>query len=302
MKRNVLLASILATLGLAAIAGPASAVTVVTSTPELAAIAREVGGTKVSVESLAKPGQNYHQVEAKPTDVVKVAHADVYVRVGMDLDMWADSVLRAARNPKVQEGGPGYVDGGRLIKKLEIPTAQISGASGDIHVYGNPHYWLDPGNGKVIAYEILLGLRAVDPANGGYYNEQYTRFAADVDQNIKKWEARLASDRGKPVVAYHDEWIYFYTRFGLKPFGYLEPKPGIPPAPSHVQNLISSMKASGVKTVIVPDIYPNNFATLIAKETGGEVALVPYSVGEQGTTTYISYINAIVESVKKALD
>jgi zinc/manganese transport system substrate-binding protein len=278
-----------------------AAVDVVTTTPELAAISQEVGGNLVRVTSLAKPNQDYHKVEAKPTDVVKVKNADVFVRIGLDLDMWADSVLNAARNPKVQAGAAGYVDAGRLIKKMEVPSANISGASGDIHVYGNPHYWVDPSNAKVVAYEVDLALRSVDPKNAATYDANYSRFSKEIDQRMQGWKQGMAPYLGKSVVAYHDEWVYFLSRFGLRAFGYLEPKPGIPPSGSHVNNLIAAMKQNNVKAVIVPSIYSTRFADLVAKETGGTVAVVPYSVGSLGTTDYISYIDAIVNGFKKAL-
>lgn len=288
-----------------AIAGSVSlahaAVDVVTTTPELAAIAREVGGNLANVSSLAKPNQDYHRVEAKPTDVVKVKNADVFVRIGLDMDMWADAVMNAARNPKIQPGGTGYVDAGRLIKKKEVPSTNISGASGDIHVYGNPHYWLDPANAKVIAYEVDLALRAVDPKNATTYDANYTRFSAEITKRMAGWKEDLAPYQGKAVVAYHDEWVYFLGQFGLKAFGYLEPKPGITPSGSHINNLITAMKRDGVKAVIIPSIYPTRFGDLVAKETGGTVAVLPYSVGSLGTTDYFSYIDAIVQGYKKAL-
>jgi len=283
-------------------AAPATAaVNVVATTPELASIAREVGGNLVTVTSLAKPNQDYHQVEAKPTDVVKVKNADVFVRIGLDMDMWADSVLNAARNAKVQQGGKGYVDAGRLIRRKEVPTGNISGASGDIHVYGNPHYWLDPGNGKVVAYEIDMALRSVDPKNASAYDANYSRFSSAITQHIAGWEQTLAPYKGQSVVAYHDEWVYFFDRFGLRPFGYLEPKPGIPPSPSHVNSLIGRMKESHVHAVVIPSIYPMRFPELIAHETGGQAVVVPYSVGSEGTTDYITYIDAIVNGFAKAL-
>ncbi len=278
-----------------------AALDVVTTTPELAAIAKEVGGNLVKVTSLAKPNQDYHKVEAKPTDVVKVKNADVFVRVGLDLDMWADSVLNAARNPKVQSGGSGYVDAGRLIKKKEVPSANISGASGDIHVFGNPHYWLGPGNAKVVAYEIDAALRTVDPKNAATYDANYTRFNAEMDKHIADWKQELAPYQGKAVVAYHDEWVYFLDQFGLKAFGYLEPKPGISPSGSHVNNLIAAMKRDSVRAIIIPSIYPTRFGDVLVKETGGKISVVPYSVGSEGTTDYFSYMDAIVTGFKKAL-
>jgi zinc/manganese transport system substrate-binding protein len=293
---------IAATLTLAFLAHAAhAALDVVTTTPELAAITREVGGDLVKVTSLAKPNQDYHRIEAKPTDVVKVKNADVFIRVGLDLDMWADAVMNAARNAQVQPGGKGYVDAGRLIRRMEVPTTNISGASGDVHVYGNPHYWLAPGNAKVVAYEIDLALRAVDPKNATTYDANYSRFSAEIDKRLAGWKQDLAPYQGRPVVAYHDEWVYFLNQFGLKAFGYLEPKPGIPPSGSHVNSLIAAMKRDNVKAVILMSIYPTRFGDLISREAGGKVSVVPYSVGSLGTTDYFSYMDAIVSGFKKAL-
>jgi ABC-type Zn uptake system ZnuABC Zn-binding protein ZnuA len=283
-------------------AGTAHAtVEVVATTPELAAISHDIGGALVRVSSLAKPNQDYHKIEAKPTDVVKVKNADIFVRVGLDLDPWADSVMNAARNPKVSPGGAGYVDAGRLIKKKEVPSASISGASGDIHVFGNPHYWLGPANAKVIAYEIDLALRAVDPKNASAYDANYAHFSAQIDQHLVVWKQALAPFTGQAVVAYHDEWIYFLDQFGLRAFGYLEPKPGIPPSAGHVNALIAAMKHDHVHAIVIPSIYPTRFAELIARETGGTVSVVPYSVGALGTSTYIDYVDAIVAGFRKAL-
>ncbi len=279
-----------------------AAVRVVAVTPELASIARAVGGSRVTVESLAQPDQDYHKVEARPSDVVKVARADLFVRVGMDLEMWADALLNSARNPKVAKTGPGYVDTSARIRKLETPTGQISGASGDIHVLGNPHYWYDPGNAKVIAYEILLGLRRVDPAGASVYDAGYRRFTQEVDRRLADWERSLAPFRGRPVVAYHAEWTYFYRRFGLAPFGYLEPKPGIPPSGSHVNSLIGRMKQAGVRAILVPSIYPLRYPEMVSRATGAKIARVPYSVGSMGTKDYFSYLDLIVQNLRKALE
>jgi len=277
-----------------------AALKVVTTTPELESIAKSIGGAHVSMVSLARPDQDYHKVEARPTDVTRVASADVVVRVGMDLDLWMDGVLQAARNRAVMKGGTGYVDASEMIRRQEVPRGQISGASGDIHVEGNPHYWLDPGNGKVIAYEILLGLRKVDPAHASAYDSAYRRFSSEIDAKMGKWDSELRPLRGRPVVAYHDEWVYFYRRFDLKAFGYLEPKPGIPPSAGHVSHLITEMKGAGVKLVLVPSIYPLRFPEMVAKETGAKVARVPYSVGSMGTESYIDYIDAIVAATARA--
>ncbi|HEY3266721.1 MAG TPA: metal ABC transporter substrate-binding protein [Armatimonadota bacterium] len=278
-----------------------AAVNVVCTLPELAAIAREVGGARVSVVSLAKPDQNYHQIEARPSDVRRVASAELFVRAGMDLDMWADALVNAARNGNVAAGGKGYVDASRMIRKLEVPTGQINGASGDIHVAGNPHYWFDPGDAKVIAYEIDLGLRSVDPKGAATYDANYKRFSEEITRRMAGWEAELAPYKGRSVVAYHDEWVYFLKRFNLRALAYLEPKPGIPPSASHVNNLISQMKQAHAKAVVVPSIYAMRYPALLEREAGANVARVPYSVGSLGTTSYFNYMDAIVAGFRKAL-
>lgn len=278
-----------------------AATDVVTTTPELAAIAREVGGNLVSVQSLAKPDQDYHKIEARPTDVVKVARADVLVKLGMDLDQWADALIGSARNARVASGGAGYVDASRLIRKKEVQQHSISGASGDIHPAGNPHYWLDPENGKVIAYEILLALRNVDGKNARTYDANYQKFSAAVDERMAKYRQELAPFKNKPVVAYHEEWIYFLDRFGLNAFGYLEAKPGLPPSGAHISSLISRMRSAGAKAVIVPSIYPARYPNFVAQSVGGRVAVVPYSVGARGTKTYLDYLDAIVDGFRTAL-
>jgi ABC-type Zn uptake system ZnuABC Zn-binding protein ZnuA len=193
------------------------------------------------------------------------------------------------------------VDAGRLIRKKSVPTERISGASGDIHVLGNPHYWLDPANAKVIAYQVLLALRGVDAKNAAAYDANYKNFASEVDQRLAGWQRELAPYKGRAVVAYHDEWVYFLDRFDLRAFGFLEPKPGIPPSGGHVNDLIRRMKAANVKAVIVPSIYPRRFADLVARETGGTVSVVPYSVGSRGTKGYFDYMDAIVDGFRRAL-
>lgn len=274
---------------------------VITTTPELAAIARELTGNLANVTSLAKPEANYHQIDAKPSDVVRVAHADVFIRCGMDLDMWADALLGSARNTKVQKGAPGYVDASTRVRKMEVPTGGINGASGDVHAAGNPHYWFDPKDAVVVAYEILLALRTVDKAHASAYDANYKRFSDEITARLVGWERTLAPFKGQSFVAYHDEWVYFATRFGLTSFGFLEPKPGIPPSGGHVTDLVQRMKASRVRAVVMGSIYSTKYADLVAREAGGKVSVVPYSVGGMGTRTYFDYIDAIVAGFAKAL-
>jgi len=277
-------------------------VNVVTSTPELASIARYIGGDKVSVYSIAKPDQDYHLIEARPSDVSRVAKADLVVRVGLDLDLWFDALANASGNRNVRRGGTGYVDASRGIARLEVPKGKITGASGEIHIYGNPHYYYDPENAKIIAENIRDGLTRVSPSNKTYFEQNYDRFVAEIDRYMKAWQRRLAPFKGKPVVTYHRSASYFIRRFGLRYFGQLEPKPGIAPSPSHISDLVRRMKQENVKALIIESIYPKQFANLVARETGVQYEIVPYSVGSMGTKTYFDLIDVWVEKFAKALE
>ena len=278
-----------------------AAINVVASTPELADIVKKVGGGKVSVYTVARPDEDYHRVEARPSQVVQVARAKLLVRVGMDLDMWMDALLQAAGNRSVNRGGLGYVDASAKIRKLEVPRGGVTGAAGDIHIYGNPHYWLDPLNAKIVAGEILAGLKRVAARDAAHFQGNHDAFCKKIDQRLANWTKTLAPYRDRRVVVYHREWIYFLQRFGLREAGALEPKPGIPPSAGHINQLIKDMKAQKVGAIIVPTIYPLKFPNVVAKATGAKIAVVPYSVGSLKTKDYFGYIDLIVKRFKDAL-
>ncbi|MCL5103861.1 MAG: metal ABC transporter substrate-binding protein [Armatimonadetes bacterium] len=278
-----------------------AAIDIVAATPELADITKQVGGDRVSVYSIAKPNQDYHMIEPRPSDVSRIARADMVVRIGLDLDMWLDALMNAAGNPKVRRGGPGYVDASVGIAKLEIPRESITGASGDIHVYGNPHYFYDPENGKIIAHNVLEGLIRVSPGNKAVFVSNYERFAKEIDHRTAAWQQELAPFKGKRVVTYHQSAIYFIRRFGLRGFGTLEVKPGIPPSASHVSGLIKRMRDEHVTAMAIESIYPRRFPDLIQRETGAKYVVVPYSVGSLGTKSYIDLIDMWVTRYKETL-
>jgi len=278
-----------------------ASIDIVAATPELADIAKQVGGDKVSVYSIAKPNQDYHMIEPRPSDVSRIARADMVVRIGLDLDMWFDALMNAASNPRVRKGAAGYVDASVGVRKLEVPKEQITGASGDIHVYGNPHYFYDPENGKIIAHNVLEGLVRVSPSGKTYFGGNYERFAKDINRRIDEWQKELDPYKGKRVVTYHQSAIYFLRRFGLKGFGTLEVKPGIPPSASHVSDLIRRMKDEHVTAMAIESIYPKRFPDLITRETGVKYVVVPYSVGSLGTKSYIDLIDMWVTRYKDAL-
>ncbi len=288
-------------LSLAAIAQPVHAVTsVVTSTPELAELARQVGGSKVSVYSIARPNSDYHAIEPRPSDVQRIARAGLVVRSGLSLDVWMDALSRASNNSQFNVGGARYVDASAGIPRIEVPTAQITGASGDVHPEGNPHYYYDPIYAKFVARNILRGLIRVDAANADSYRANYKAFNAEIDRRMIGWSRELAPYRGKPVVTYHRSYSFFIRRFGLRNFATIEPRPGIPPSARHINALTQQMKSAGVKAVVIESIYPTRYADLLTRQTGAKYVVAPYSVGSLGTKDYFGMIDLMVDRFKQA--
>ena len=299
---RVILGLVALALGSCAFATPAlAAITVVAATPDLADIAKQVGGDRVSVYSIAKPNQDLHMIEPRPSDVLRIKRADLVVCVGLDLDLWMDALLNAAGNGRVNRGGRGYVDASVGIQKLEVPREQITGASGDIHVYGNPHYWLDPLNGEIISANILEGLKRASPADANYFERNRSVFLAGLRSAMGRWQEKLGPYQGRKIVIYHDAWPYFVRRFNLKVLGCIEPKPGIPPTASHIASLIEQIKAEKQPVVIADAAYyPDKAAKTIAARTGAEFVVIPSSVGgAKGADDYISLFDCIVDSLAK---
>src|SRR5712691_2497924 len=229
---------------------------VVTTTEDLGAIAREIGGDKVSVTPLAKGYQDPHFVDPKPSFILAVSKADVLIVVGRELEIgWLPPLLSSSRNSKIQPGGKGYLDASMNVRILEIPTGQITRAMGDVHPSGNPHYWLEPGNGRRIAQAVRDKLTENSPANSMYFAQRYTDFDARLAAAEKRWDATMAPYKGTKVATYHRSWPNFMERWGLDVMGYVEPKPGIPPSPSHTIELIEVMKKQGAKLIIVEPYF-----------------------------------------------
>jgi len=297
---HVMLSLVALALGSCALASPGfAAISVVAATPDLADIAKQVGGDRVSVYSVAKPNQDLHMIEPRPSDVSRIARADLVVRIGLDLDLWLDALLNAAGNGRVNRGGRGYVDASVGIHRLEVPREQITGASGDIHVYGNPHYWLDPLNGEIISANILEGLKRISPSNADYFEKNRNAFLADLRSAMRRWQAKMSPYQGRKIVIYHDAWPYFVRRFNLKVLGCIEPKPGIPPTASHVASLIERIKAER-QAVVIADaaFYPDKAAKTIAARTGAEFVVIPSSVGgAKGADNFISLFDHIVDGL-----
>jgi len=280
-------------------------VRVVTSTPDFAAIAKEIGGDKVDVESLAKGYQDPHFVDAKPIYITKLNRADILVYNGLDLEIgWLPILVTGARNSNIATlNSPGNVDASRFLTTvLDLPTGPVDRSMGDVHPRGNPHYMLDPRNGILVAKGITGKLSEVDPENAEYYEENYRNFEKRLELKIAAWTKELAPYKGTKVVSYHKNLNYFTRWAGFEDAGYIEPKPGIPPTPSHVAALIKKMEAEDVKLVLASNYYPQKTPRIISEKTGAVFLSLPTSVGgEDGIDTYFDLFDAIVGQITSAL-
>jgi len=289
----------------APIAGAEDKLTVITTTEDLASIAREVGGDRITVEPIARGYQDPHFVEAKPSFILKLQKADILVAVGRDLEIgWLPPLIQQSRNAKVQVGGSGYVDASLKARILEIPQGQITRAEGDVHPLGNPHYWLDPENGKLVAKEIADKLSQLRPGDRAFFEQRLTDFTARVAEAEKRWESTMAPYKGTKVVTYHRSFPNFAERFGLDVIGYVEPRPGIPPSPQHTLDLINDMKRQNVKLVLVEPYFDLKTPNSIGRATGAEVLVMPPSVGGvKEVTDYFKLfdydINLLIGALKK---
>jgi ABC-type Zn uptake system ZnuABC Zn-binding protein ZnuA len=297
------LTSVVLAAGLLAVPPAHAALNVVTTTEDLAALAREVGGDKVKVESLSRGYQDPHFVEAKPSFVLKLHSADLLIAVGRELEIgWLPPLVNQARNAKVQPGGEGYFDASQGVKILEIPTGQLTRAMGDVHPQGNPHYWLDPDNGLRIAKGIQKKLSSLSPADAAYFAQREESFEKRLAEAQKRWDAQMAPYKGTKIVTYHRSWPNFVDRFGLDVIGYVEPRPGIPPSPSHTIDLINDMKAKNVKIIMVEPYFDLKTPNSIARETGAKVLVMAPSVGaEKEITDYVSLFDYDVKLLAAAL-
>ena len=294
----------IATLAALAFVPPAgAAVIVVTSTEDLADLTRQVGGDRVKVETIARGYQDPHFVEAKPSFILKLAKADLLVAVGRELEIgWLPPLIQQSRNAKIQVGADGYLDASLTARILDIPTGQITRAMGDVHPLGNPHYWLDPGNGRRMAKAIADTLARMASADTSYFESRYADFDRRLAEAEKRWDALMAPFKGLKVVTYHRSWPNFADRFGLDVIGYVEPRPGIPPSPSHTFDLIAEMKRQSVKILLVEPYFDLKTPNSIARETGARVVVMPPSVGgEKEITDYLKLFDYDLDLLVKAI-
>jgi zinc/manganese transport system substrate-binding protein len=280
---------------------PRKKIKVVTTTEDLAALTREIGGERVEVKSISRGYQDPHFVESKPSYILELSKADMLVFVGLDLEIgWLPNVLTGARNPKIQRGKPGHVDASRGIQVQELPTGRITREMGDIHAYGNPHYWLDPANARVITQNIADGLKALDPDGAQTYEKRRQDFLARLDRKVAEWRAKMQAYKGLHVVAYHNSWPYFARAFGLVVDEFLEPKPGIPPSPSHIAAVIQAMKRGGVKIILIEPYFSRKVPDLVASKSGGRVVELLPSVG--GKKEVSSYFDLFDYNIRQLIE
>lgn len=280
--------------------GHAARLEVVSTTQDPAAIARAVGGDRVRVTALAKGYQDPHFLDAKPSYILEISRADLVLSVGLDMEVgYLPSLLTGARNPKVLPGAPGHLDLSTLIEPMEVmPNADRS--QGDVHPQGNPHYWLDPENGRLMARGIAAKLTELDPAGKETYAKNLATFEKDLDAKMAEWTRRMEPWKGKPVVTFHKSWSYFAGRFGLEVIGFVEPKPGIPPSPRHTLDLIRTMRAKEAGLVMYESFYDGTVPKLLGEKTEARVVALPNSVGgDERVKTYFDLFDVIVGEITK---
>lgn len=276
MKKKSILVLLLSGLFLSATAGT---IKVVTTTTDMKSITELIGGNKVSVSSIATGYQNPHFVDPKPSYIINLSKADLFVTVGLDLETgWSPQLLSSSRNSKIQKGSDGYVDASIGVTLYQVPSS-LNRGEGDIHIYGNPHYWLDPMNGKVIARNIANGLERVDPSNKSLYETNLLAFYNKIDAKMKEWQVKMAPFKGAKIIAYHNEWVYFETRFGLQIVDFMEPKPGIPPTSSQYVKVIKEVKANNIKVIISSPYFTTSSSDVVSKQTGARELTLATSVG-----------------------
>src|SRR5579872_746478 len=304
MKHLTSLACVLAiSLGMAYPGHAASKLNIVTATQDLAAITREITGDHANVDSIAKGYQDPHFVEPKPSFLLKLMKADLLEVVGLELEIgWLPPLITQSRNAKVQVGANGYLDLSRYCQILEIPQGQITRAMGDVHPLGNPHYWLDPENGRRMAKAIQEKLSEMRPDEAAYFAQRYADFDHRLQESEKRWEAKMAPYRGRKVVTYHRSWPNFCERFGMQVIDYVEPRPGIPPTPSHTLEVINNMKSQNVKLILVEPYFDLRTPNAITKAVGGEaVVLLPSVGGVKEVTTYFELFDYDINLLTTAL-
>lgn len=295
--------SILLSVLLLAVTLPAqAALNVVTTTQDLAAIAQAVGGRHVVVASLTPGGSDPHFAEAKPSMIRRAHDADLLLAVGASLEVgWLPVLLQASRNSRILPGEDGHLDLSLSIKLLDKPVGPVSRADGDVHLEGNPHYWLDPENGLAIAAAIAARLKQLDPAHAADYEQQLAAFGNELRARLRDWRERLAWLKGEKAISYHKSFVYLAAAFGFRVIAEIEPKPGIPPSAAHLRQLVERIRTEQIRLLVMEPFYERRSAAYLGEHAGIKTALVPQSVGATPEIkTYFDLFDAVVASLNQA--
>ena len=253
---------------------------VVATLPDFGSIAEFIGGDKVKVTSIARGSEDAHFVDARPSFIRVLNQADVLIEGGAELEVgWLPPLVNAARNGKILSDAPGHVILSRGLSLLDVPSGPVDRSMGDVHPAGNPHYWLDPVNAKLMAARLAEVFSQLDPANAGYYTGNLKKFTATLDDKLTAWAKQMEPFKGTKVVTYHKSFDYLLKRYGLELTGTLEPKPGIEPSPTHINALVPRMKSEGVKLILIEGFRSRRTAERVASETGAKLLVLPVSVG-----------------------
>ncbi len=274
---------------------------IVTTSTDLRSITEFIGGNRVTVESITKGYANPHEVDPKPSFMVKLRKADVFIRIGLDLELWAQLLIDGARNPKIRFGAPGHIIAsvGVDLQGLAVQGgAMIDRSLGDVHIYGNPHFWLDPFNGKIMAQNILEGLKRNSPENAKYFEDNKRLFDRKIDTYLIKWMKKMRPYSGTKVIAYHRSWPNFSKRFGINVVGYVELRPGIAPSPAHISSLIKRMKSEDIRVIIREPCYETKIPKFISSKTGASVLTLPVSVeGVSEVKDYFGLFDYVIDNL-----
>ena len=300
--RLVVMAALAVTSLLVPAAQAARKLKVVATIPDLKSLTETVGGDLVEVESLTRGTQNFHEAEVRPSMMLKLRRADAVIENGLGLDAWADVAIEASNNPSIIRGGRGRIEISRNVEVLEVPTTRVDRSMGDVHPQGNPHFSLDPGLAPVITQNIVDGLARVAPENRAAFEQNRKAFLARLEQEMAKWTKAMAPVQGAKVVVFHPVYIYFLTRFGLVQAAALEDRPGIPPSPQHLVNVIREMKEQKIKAILVEPWNDVKLANRVAEEAGAKAFVMASAVGAvKGADNYIAAIDYNITTLAQAL-
>ena len=301
--RTLALAALAALLGAAAPGRASAALKVVTTTEGLAAVAREVGGDRVQVESLSRGVQDPHFVDANPMLAVKLRNADLLVDIGLDLEIgWLPPLVNQSRNGEIQPGGRRRFTAASAVQVLDVPTGPVSRAQGDLHPGGNPHFFTDPRRVSQVAGGLAAKLAELDPRNAGWYGARAQEFERRLAADLARWTAQLAPVKGRKMFTRHRTMTYFFDWTGIVSAGELEPRPGVPPPPSHLAELVVIAQREDVRAISVENYYDTKSAEVVARHSRAKIVLIPGDVGgEPGLDTYEKYLDVVVRRIGGAL-